>query len=177
MPDYIETESTPLNCLQYLMDENKINVKQLSKILGVDQSHAGKIACGRRGITDQNAVKLAKRFCVKPELFMTPKKEVAKQVDKPSKCVLACRQVASGFPTAGEDGQAVQAVDGVAAEGVNQELQTMLDRILIYHSRVRLGLLTASHQSLLADASELQGIARRLYNRIEQQERERESHL
>jgi HTH-type transcriptional regulator / antitoxin HigA len=59
-----------LECLRYLVEENKITTRQLGDILGVDHSVAARILTGERSITVEHAKKLGARFKVNPQLFL-----------------------------------------------------------------------------------------------------------
>lgn len=63
-------ESTPLELLNYLVEENDITTRELGKILGVDHSVAARILKGERKITVEHAKKLADRFKLRPEAFL-----------------------------------------------------------------------------------------------------------
>ena len=63
-------DSTPLELLNYLVEENDITTRELGKILGVDHSVAARILKGERKITVEHAKKLADRFKLRPEAFL-----------------------------------------------------------------------------------------------------------
>ena len=63
-------ESTPLQLLNYLVEENEITTRGLGEVLGVDHSVAARILKGERKITVEHAKKLADRFKLRPEAFL-----------------------------------------------------------------------------------------------------------
>lgn len=65
-----DQESSPLELLNYLVEENDITTRELGKILGVDHSVAARILKGERKITIDHAKKLADRFKLRPEAFL-----------------------------------------------------------------------------------------------------------
>ena len=65
-----EEDSTPLELLNYLVQENEITTRELGKILEVDHSVAARILKGERKITVEHAKKLADRFKLRPEAFL-----------------------------------------------------------------------------------------------------------
>src|ERR1700687_1107600 len=54
--------SSPLELLNYLVEENGISTRELGKILGIDHSVAARILKGERAITVQHAKSLGARF-------------------------------------------------------------------------------------------------------------------
>jgi HTH-type transcriptional regulator/antitoxin HigA len=62
--------ATPLEVLRYLVEENGVSGRELSRILGKDESLGAKILSGKRGITVDHAKKLAERFNVKVTAFL-----------------------------------------------------------------------------------------------------------
>jgi HTH-type transcriptional regulator / antitoxin HigA len=65
-----DEKSTPLELLNYLVEENKITTRELGKILEVDHSVAARILKDERKITVGHAKKLADRFKLRPEAFL-----------------------------------------------------------------------------------------------------------
>ena len=62
--------SSPLEILNYLVQENAISTRKLGKILGVDHSVAARILKGARAITVEHAKSLGGRFKVDPKVFL-----------------------------------------------------------------------------------------------------------
>ena len=62
--------SSPLEILNYLVEENKITTRELGKILGIDHSVASGILKGERAITVDHAKSLGARFKMAPEAFL-----------------------------------------------------------------------------------------------------------
>ena len=62
--------SSPLEILNYLVQENDISTRKLGKILGVDHSAAARILKGERAITVEQAKSLGARFRVDPKVFL-----------------------------------------------------------------------------------------------------------
>jgi HTH-type transcriptional regulator / antitoxin HigA len=62
--------ASPREVLAFLLDQNNITGRELGRILGKDESLGAKILSGERSITIEHAVALAKRFAVKPEIFL-----------------------------------------------------------------------------------------------------------
>ena len=73
-----EDEHTPLKTrkmsglaiLAYLLEENKLNASDLSRILGSERTLGAKILRGERGLTVEHMKKLALRFAVEPGIFV-----------------------------------------------------------------------------------------------------------
>jgi len=65
-----DEKSSPLELLNYLVEENKITTRELGKILEVDHSVAARILKDERKITVDHAKKLADRFKLRPEAFL-----------------------------------------------------------------------------------------------------------
>ncbi len=65
-PEY----SSPVEVLRYLMEENGISTRQMSRILGKDESIVSKILKGERSITIEHARKFGHHFAVNPGLFL-----------------------------------------------------------------------------------------------------------
>jgi HTH-type transcriptional regulator/antitoxin HigA len=62
--------SSPLEILNYLVEENNITTRELGKILGIDHSVAARILKGDRAITVEHAKSLGGRFKLAPEAFL-----------------------------------------------------------------------------------------------------------
>jgi HTH-type transcriptional regulator / antitoxin HigA len=65
-----EPHCEPRELLGHLLEENGLGLKDLAKILGVDSTHAGRIAKGKRTITLEHARKLGERFKLPAGLFL-----------------------------------------------------------------------------------------------------------
>jgi antitoxin component HigA of HigAB toxin-antitoxin module len=62
--------STPIELLEYLVEENDISTRELGQILGVDHSVAARILKGERAITLEHAKSLGTRFKLDPQAFL-----------------------------------------------------------------------------------------------------------
>jgi HTH-type transcriptional regulator / antitoxin HigA len=62
--------SSPLEVLNFLVQEHGITTRALGKILGVDHSVASRILKGERAITVEHAKKLGARFKLDPKVFL-----------------------------------------------------------------------------------------------------------
>ena len=62
--------SSQLDSLKHLLAENGMKASDLAKLLGVHVSMGSKILKGERSLTIEHLKKLAKRFRVRPELFI-----------------------------------------------------------------------------------------------------------
>lgn len=62
--------SSPLEILNYLVDENDLSTRKLGKILGIDHSVAARILKGERAITVDHAKSLGARFKMDPKAFL-----------------------------------------------------------------------------------------------------------
>lgn len=62
--------SSPLETLNYLVDENGITSRELGQILGVDHSVAARMLKGERSITVKHAKALGTRFKLAPVAFL-----------------------------------------------------------------------------------------------------------
>jgi HTH-type transcriptional regulator/antitoxin HigA len=68
----IETANiSGIDVLRHLLDENGMNASDLSRLLGVHASMGSKILKGERSLTIEHLRKLAERFKVRPDLFMS----------------------------------------------------------------------------------------------------------
>ena len=59
-----------LDSLEHLLNENSMNASDLARLLGVHVSMGSKILKGERSLTVDHLKKLAKRFRVRPDLFI-----------------------------------------------------------------------------------------------------------
>jgi HTH-type transcriptional regulator/antitoxin HigA len=62
--------SSPLELLNYLVEENDLTTRELGKILGIDHSVAARILKGERAITVEHAKSLGIRFKMDPKAFL-----------------------------------------------------------------------------------------------------------
>jgi HTH-type transcriptional regulator/antitoxin HigA len=62
--------SSPLELLNYLVEENDLTTRELGKILGIDHSVAARILKGERTITVEHAKNLGARFKLNPKAFL-----------------------------------------------------------------------------------------------------------
>ncbi len=60
-----------IDSLRHLMAENHMNASDLARLLGVHASMGSKILKGERSLTLDHVQKLAARFKVRPELFIS----------------------------------------------------------------------------------------------------------
>ncbi len=60
-----------IDALRHLLAENGMSASDLARLLGVHPSMGSKILKGKRSLTVGHLRKLAERFKVRPELFMT----------------------------------------------------------------------------------------------------------
>jgi HTH-type transcriptional regulator/antitoxin HigA len=75
MDEYENTGKTdkaasPLEILNYLVEENDLTTRELGKILGIDHSVAARILRGERTITVEHAKNLGARFKIDPKAFL-----------------------------------------------------------------------------------------------------------
>ncbi len=59
-----------IDSLRHLLAENQMNASDLARLLGVHASMGSKILKGERSLTVEHVRKLAKRFGVRPEVFI-----------------------------------------------------------------------------------------------------------
>jgi HTH-type transcriptional regulator/antitoxin HigA len=59
-----------IDSLRHLLAENQMNASDLARLLEVHASMGSKILKGERSLTVEHVRKLAKRFCVRPELLL-----------------------------------------------------------------------------------------------------------
>jgi HTH-type transcriptional regulator/antitoxin HigA len=62
--------SSPLEILNFLVEENDLTTRELGKILGIDHSVAARILRGERTITVEHAKSLGARFKMDPKAFL-----------------------------------------------------------------------------------------------------------
>jgi HTH-type transcriptional regulator/antitoxin HigA len=62
--------SSPLEILNFLVEENDLTTRELGKILGIDHSVAARILRGERTITVDHAKNLGARFKLDPKAFL-----------------------------------------------------------------------------------------------------------
>ena len=62
--------SSPLELLNYLVEENDLTTRELGKVLGIDHSVAARILKGERAITVDHAKSLGARFKMDPKAFL-----------------------------------------------------------------------------------------------------------
>jgi HTH-type transcriptional regulator/antitoxin HigA len=62
--------SSPLEILNYLIEENGVTTRELGKTLGIDHSVAARILRGERTITVDHAKSLGARFKMDPKAFL-----------------------------------------------------------------------------------------------------------
>jgi HTH-type transcriptional regulator / antitoxin HigA len=60
----------PIEVLRSLVEDHHLSSRELSRILGKDESLGSKILAGDRAITIEHAVTLAKHFGLRPEVFL-----------------------------------------------------------------------------------------------------------
>jgi HTH-type transcriptional regulator / antitoxin HigA len=61
---------SPVELLNFLVEENEITTRELGALLGVDHSVAARILKGQRSITPEHAKKLGERFAIRPGRFL-----------------------------------------------------------------------------------------------------------
>ena len=61
---------SPLELLNFLVEENEITTRDLGAILGIDHSAAARILKGTRSITPEHAKRLGERFAIRPSGFL-----------------------------------------------------------------------------------------------------------
>ena len=61
---------SPVELLNFLVEENEITTRELGAILGVDHSVAARILKGQRSITPEHAKKLGERFAIRRGRFL-----------------------------------------------------------------------------------------------------------
>jgi HTH-type transcriptional regulator/antitoxin HigA len=69
-------KSDPIDILKYLMEEHRLNVTDLGRLIG-SKGNASEILSGKRQLSRAQMFKLAERFGVKPGLFLAPAKKSA----------------------------------------------------------------------------------------------------
>lgn len=61
---------SPVELLNFLVEENEVTTRELGALLGVDHSVAARILKGQRSITPEHAKKLGERFAIRPGRFL-----------------------------------------------------------------------------------------------------------
>lgn len=61
---------SPVELLNFLVEENDVTTRELGALLGVDHSVAARILKGQRSITPEHAKKLGERFAIRPGRFL-----------------------------------------------------------------------------------------------------------
>ncbi len=67
--EYQIPDGTPLGALQYLMEANELKAVDLAPLVG-GRGRVSDILTGRRGISKEQAKRLAERFRVSPAVFI-----------------------------------------------------------------------------------------------------------
>ena len=62
--------SSPVELLNFLVEESDLTTRELGKILGIDHSVAARILKGERTITVEHAKNLGARFKIDPKAFL-----------------------------------------------------------------------------------------------------------
>jgi antitoxin component HigA of HigAB toxin-antitoxin module len=65
-----EPAASPIELLNYLVEENEITTRELGSLLGIDHSAAARILKSQRSITPEHAQKLGERFAIRPSRFL-----------------------------------------------------------------------------------------------------------
>jgi HTH-type transcriptional regulator / antitoxin HigA len=60
-----------IDSLRHILAENQMNASDLARLFGIHPSMGSKILNGERSLTVEHVKKLAKRFKVRPELFIS----------------------------------------------------------------------------------------------------------
>jgi HTH-type transcriptional regulator/antitoxin HigA len=63
-------EASPIDVLKLLLEQHKVSARELSRILGKDESLGSLILTGRRSITVEHSKMLGEHFNVKPSVFL-----------------------------------------------------------------------------------------------------------
>ena len=58
--------ASPVELLNFLVEENEVTTRELGALLGIDHSAAARILKGQRSITPEHARKLGQRFAIRP---------------------------------------------------------------------------------------------------------------
>jgi antitoxin component HigA of HigAB toxin-antitoxin module len=62
--------ASPVELLNFLVEENEVTTRELGVLLGIDHSVAARILKGQRSITPEHAKKLGERFAIRPSRFL-----------------------------------------------------------------------------------------------------------
>jgi antitoxin component HigA of HigAB toxin-antitoxin module len=62
--------ASPVELLNFLVEENEVTTRELGALLGVDHSVAARILKGQRSITPEHAKKLGERFAIRPSRLL-----------------------------------------------------------------------------------------------------------
>jgi antitoxin component HigA of HigAB toxin-antitoxin module len=62
--------TSPVELLNFLVEENEVTTRELGTLLGIDHSTAARILKGQRSITPEHAKKLGERFAIRPARFL-----------------------------------------------------------------------------------------------------------
>ncbi len=63
---------SPAEMLSHLLEVRKLKHVELTRQTGIPAATLSNILSGRRGVSKQNALKLAQFFCVSPVVFLSP---------------------------------------------------------------------------------------------------------
>jgi HTH-type transcriptional regulator/antitoxin HigA len=70
VPLRTDPPASPLELLNFLVEENKVTTRELGALLGIDHSAAARILKGQRSITPEHAKKLGEHFAIRPSRFL-----------------------------------------------------------------------------------------------------------
>lgn len=62
---------TPTQCLHYLVEQSRMSVNELARVLDLTHAAASMILSGKRAISRTSAVKLSHRFCIDVSAFIS----------------------------------------------------------------------------------------------------------
>ena len=62
--------ASPVELLNFLVEENGVTTRELGALLGIDHSLAARILKGQRSITPEHAKKLGEHFAIRPGRFL-----------------------------------------------------------------------------------------------------------
>ena len=69
-PEGNRKAASPIDVLKLLLEQHKVSARELSRILGKDESLGSLILTGRRSITVEHSKMLGEHFNVKPSVFL-----------------------------------------------------------------------------------------------------------